>query len=299
MGCGGSDEKKAEAVQVDEGAGADDHVYICATVGFQEGITMDAMKEFFAKEVEVANGLAGCLHFQLEGNEETMAAGTSILNEIYSTGADHMALNGALQEAGLVEGVFSHYKFNQMVFAMSQKNYDTEGYAALLDGFKGVCEDIRIIIHDFPCKLGAMGKPAAAETGHISITVTCGLQEGKTMEDIHVLVDKEVAVAKEKVPGCMHFALYMNPETMEGKTSLLCEKYASAADHIAINGALDAAGLVKSADGVFATYDIKEFKFCGPQSEFDVEGYAELLEQFASVAPVVKVVHDFPGKVQK
>ena len=37
----------------------------------------------------------------------------------------------------------------------------------------------------------------------------------------------------------------------------------------------------------------------GPQAQFDHPGYAELLGQFAGVAPVVKIVNDLPGKVAK
>lgn len=294
MGCGGSEEKKKEVVTVDEGD--DSHVYIFVTCGLKEGVTVDAITEFAAKEVEVANKIGGCLHFLLEGNEETFANGTATLNEVYKSGADHMAINGALSEAGLVEGVFANYDFKEMVFCMNQANYDIEGYAGMLEGFKQACPNVRIIIHDFPSKVCA--GTAAADSGHISINVTCGLKEGKTMADIHTLLGKEVEVAKT-IPGCMHFGLYMTEETNGVPNSLLCEKYATAADHMAINGALDAAGLVTTADGVFATYDIKEFKFAGPQSEFDHPGYAELLEQFGQVAPVVKIVTDAKGKVLK
>lgn len=296
MGCGGSDEKKAETVAVETEGDSDDHVYICVTCGLKEGVTYDAIKEFAAKEVEVAQTIPECLHFQLEGDEAAFTEKKAILNEIYSCGAGHMAINKALSDAGLVEGVFANYDFVEMVFCMSQKNYDTPGYAEMLEGFKQACPNVRIIIHDMPAKVAL---PMKAPGSHISITVTCGLQEGKTLADVKALCEKEVAVAKEKVPGCVYFGLAMNEETMASKTGLLCEKYATAADHMAINGALDAADLVKSADGVFATYDIKEFKFMGPQAEFDHPGYAELLEQFGGVAPVVKIVNDLPGKVAK
>jgi len=291
MGCAGSEEKKKETVVVDN---EDDHVYISVTCGTKEGVTFDQIKEFVAKEVEVANTIPGCVHFVLEGNEETMTNKTSILNEVYKTAGDHMAINKALADAGLIEGIFSNYDFVEMVFCMSQKNYDTPGYADLLEGFKGACPNVRIIIHDLPSKI--MLPPSGP---HVSITVTVGLQEGKTKADVTALCEKEVVIAKEKVPGCLYFALHMNDETITNKNAILCEKYATAADHMAINGALDAAGLVSTPDGVFATYEFKEFKFCATQEQFDTEGYAGLLEQFGGVAPVVKIVNDLPGKYAK
>merc|ERR1712072_944002 len=131
---------------------------------------------------------------------------------------------------------------------------------------------------------------------HVSVTVTTGIQEGKSKADVEALVAKEVAIAKEKVPGCVYFGLHLDDAAIKANNGLLCEKYATAADHMAINGALDAAGLVKSADGVFATYAFKEFKFTAPQAEFDHPGYADLLAQFETIAPVIKIATDIPGK---
>lgn len=244
----------------------------------------------------MANTIPECLHFQLEGDEAAFAEKKAILNEVYSCGEGHMAINKALSDAGLVEGVFANYDFQEMVFCMSQKNYDTPGYAEMLEGFKQACPNVRIVITDMPAKVAL---PMKSPGSHISITVTCGLQEGKTLADAKALATKEVAIANKEVPGCSYFGLHMNEETMAAENGLLCEKYATAADHMAINGALDAAGLVTTPDGVFATIKFKEFKFMGPQAQFDHPGYAELLEQFAGVAPVVKIVNDLPGKVAK
>jgi len=243
-----------------------------------------------------ANTVDECLHFQLEGDEAAFTEKKAILNEVYSCAAGHMAINKALSDAGLVEGVFANYDFQEMVFCMSQKNYDTPDYAEMLEGFKQACPNVRIVITDLPAKVAM---PMKSPGSHVSITVTCGLQEGKTLADAKALCEKEVAVAKEKVPGCFYFGLHMNEETKTNETALLCEKYTTAADHMAINGALDAAGLVTTDDGVFKTFKFKEFKFMGPQAEFDHPGYAELLEQFGGLAPVVKIVNDLPGKVAK
>ena len=147
---------------------------------------------------------------------------------------------------------------------------------------------MRLVITDMPAKVAL---PMKSPGSHISITVTCSLQEGKTLADAHALVSNEAAIAEAKVPSCSYFGLHMNEETMAAENGLLCEKYATVADYMANNGAPDAAGLVTTPYGVFATINFKEFKFMGPQAQFGHPQCAELLGQFASVASVVKTVN--------
>jgi len=129
-----------------------DYVLLTATCGLAEGKTLDDMKKLYAKEVEVAKKTPGCLHFQLEMNEETAGSKTAVLHEVYSDGAGHLELNKNLAEAGLVEGpdgIFATYKFTEMVFGMCSTPI-TDDYQGLLDQFKEVT-GAAPIMHEHTC----------------------------------------------------------------------------------------------------------------------------------------------------
>ena len=127
---------------------------------------MADIRALFAKELAVANTIAGCLRFQLFMDEASMAAKTAILSETYATAADHLAMNKALMAAGLVEGpdgVFATYHFVDMTFALTQQELDTPGYTDLLDQFKQVCPKQTRITHNMRGK-GYGPKMAIAPT---------------------------------------------------------------------------------------------------------------------------------------
>lgn len=139
-----------------------------------------------------------------------------------------------------------------------------------------------------------------ASCDHVSLSLQCGLKPGKTLADMQELYSKELPVAND-LAGCLHFQLYMNQQTLEDKNSLLCETYASAADHMALNEQLMAKELVEGPSGIFATYDFTKITFSMSQAQYDTPGYANFLAGFQAVTPnpLVINIHDFPGKLLK
>jgi len=304
MGCGGTEEKKAEEVKVDE-EGGDDHVSLHLTFGLQEGKTIDDFKTLYAAEVECLNKVEGCLHFQCEVTEEALADNTCLLTEKYASAAAHLAANQALKAAGLVEGengIFATYNFVNMKFGLSAANYNDD-YKGLLAGFKeATTHEPEVIVHDLQnAKITGTptSEPTPDDTSHIVMTATVGLQEGKTFDDMRALYAKEVEVAK-KCGGCLHFQLEMNDESAAAGTAVLHETYTGWAGHIELNKMLDEAGLVKGEDGIFATYKFNHFAFSLAESEYSDE-YKGLMSEFEGAtghAPVMHL-HDFNGKVRK
>ena len=123
-----------------EGAAKNDHIILTATCGLQPGKTLADMKALYEKEVEVAIKTPGCLHFQLEMNEDSAGTKTAVLHEMYADAAGHLELNKNLAAAGLVEGedgIFATYKFEEMVFGMCDSAI-TEEYRGLLGQFEQV-----------------------------------------------------------------------------------------------------------------------------------------------------------------
>jgi len=129
-----------------------DYIIMTATVGLAEGKTLDDMKKLYAKEVEVAKKTPGCLHFQLEMNEDAAGSKTAVLHEVYTDAAGHLELNKNLDEAGLVQGpdgIFSTYKFTEFVFGMCSTPI-TEDYQGLLNQFKEAT-GVDPVIHEHTC----------------------------------------------------------------------------------------------------------------------------------------------------
>jgi len=130
-------------------------IIMTATVGLQPGKTMADMQALYAKEVPVAKATPGCIHFQLEMNDESAANGTAILHECYTDGAGHLELNKNLAAAGLVEGpdgIFSTYKFNKFIFGMCGTEV-TEDYQKLFDQFEAATTH-KPIVHEYPAAVG-------------------------------------------------------------------------------------------------------------------------------------------------
>jgi len=114
-------------------------IIMTATVGLQDGKTMEDMKKLYAQEVLVALDTPGCIHFQLEMNEEMAKSKTAVLHECYTDGAGHLELNKNLDAAGLVggpDGIFATYKFEKFVFGMINCEV-TPDYQGLFDQFEG------------------------------------------------------------------------------------------------------------------------------------------------------------------
>jgi len=143
----------------------------------QEGKTFEDMKVLYAKEVEVAKKCGGCLHFQLEMNETTAAAGTAVLHESYTGWQGHLELNKALDEAGLVagpDGIFATYKFNHFAFSLPASEYSEE-YKGLMAQFEGATGHAPVMhLHDFPGKVRKVRVPG--DDDHVSLHLTFGLQ---------------------------------------------------------------------------------------------------------------------------
>merc|ERR1711998_87674 len=125
-------------------------IIMTATVGLQEGKTFADMQALYAKEVPVALKTPGCIHFQLEMNEETAKNGTAVLHECYTDGAGHIELNVNLAAAGLVEGpdgIFATYKFHKFVFGMINCEV-TEDYQGLFNQFEAATTH-KPIVHSY------------------------------------------------------------------------------------------------------------------------------------------------------
>ena len=117
----------------------------------------------------------------------------------------------------LVQGVFTTYDFQEMVFCMSQKNYDTPGYAEILEGFKQACPNTSIVVTDMPTKFAL---PMKSPSSHISIYVDLrdvrpARRQDSGRRQIKALAckDPEVAITEAKVPSCSYSGLHVNEET--------------------------------------------------------------------------------------
>jgi len=295
MGCGGSEEKKKETVVVEGDEGT--HLSLHATFKLQEGKTKEDLIALYDKELEVAKACAGCLHFQVQITDESIAAGTCLLTEKYVDGAAHLEMNKMLDAAGLVQGengIFATYNFTELKFGLLKSDADNADYQGLLKEFGEVTGNpcVVIIKDDFmPCKcMKADGVIDMEGSNHVVLTATVGLTEGKTMEDIIALYKKEVVVAKA-CEGCLHFALEMDEDSMKTGTAVLHEMYTSDQGHLQLNKDLDAAGLVTGEDGIFATYKFNNMQFGLRESSYS-EDYKGLMSQFEQVAgkpPVMDV----------
>jgi len=279
------------------------HISLHLKCGLQEGKTMADLEALYAKEVEVVKKQPGCLHFQIDMTEDSLDGKVALLTEKYASAAAHLETNKALAAAGLVEGengIFATYDFVDLKFGLPESEL-TEDYRGLLAQFEQVTGNKpTVITHDFGGWVNTTGDPGgAAKSDHIILTATCGLQPGKTLADMKALYEKEVEVAI-KTPGCLHFQLEMNEDTVGAKTAVLHEMYADAAGHLELNKNLAAAGLVEGEDGIFATYRFEEMVF-GMCDSAITEEYQGLLGQFEQVTGHKPIIHQYsgPGKIRK